>query len=353
MIRPTLSIASRLYPVQGCTIERSLGAAVGTFRVQGPVAGQIPRAGERVVLGVSADEGPTENLVVGYVDEVGGQVDAVDRTWSIQGRDLTADVVDGRRLESPSSWKDASLLQIARDLVLPYGIQVLDFVGADQMFVSRLASQPAETTYATLERAARQFGVLIGTEPRGALALGATEIGPASVPLRSGPGGNVVSWAWRSSHATRFRRVRVLGQNTGGFGQLVEGGGVPEAIAIDPEVRGQRETEIVAQGQVLQEDCERLAAWHIAVARARAFTLEVRLASWRQGTTGRVWRPGLRVPVWLDEIEEEAQMLVDSVSLDFGADGEQANLSLVRPGSYDQDPSRGVDTEPLGFGALL
>lgn len=348
-------LGGREYRTQSISVERSLDAASGTFSATIPlVPGALPRPEQTATVQVTGlGDGPAENLLIGFADIVGGQVSPGERRVSIQGRDRTADLIDGVPLAAPSSWKDASLAQIARDLALPLGLEVIDLAGAEDMVLPRHSAQPGQSAMATIQAAAERFGVLVGPEPTGGLILGVNLQGRARVPLLSGENGNVVDWSWRSDHSQRFRRVRVRGNSTGGLAGILEGQVSPEATAVDPEIRGQRELDVVAQGNVTQEDCRRLAAWHASVRRARSFQLEVVVPSWRQGPGGPVWKPGLTAHLGLGEIDDEGDMLIDAVRLTLDRSGELAALRLIRPRSLDQDPTKGVDAEPGGLAALL
>jgi prophage tail gpP-like protein len=210
-----------------------------------------------------------------------------------------------------------------------------------------------ESSYSTLERAARQFGVLIGTSAKGELVLGSQSVGEAAIALVTGPEGNVASWSSSTSHAERFGRTEVLGQNDGGFAPLL-GQESPRAVAFDPEIRPQRQRQFIAQGQVQAADCERLATWHTNMARALSSSLRVTLPSWRQGSAGELWRPGLEVPVTITEVGEEGVLLTDRVELRFTESGaEEASLSLIRKDSLLRDPSEGVVNEGVGLAGLI
>ncbi|MEM9378411.1 MAG: hypothetical protein AAGB93_00580 [Planctomycetota bacterium] len=355
MTTPFLIVDSNQVPWKEITVERSLDSAVGTFTARAPLTEDVPsRPGGRAFVQVGGEGGAAAaQMLNGFVDAVSGAGSASDLEVQLAGRDRTADMADGTRLDTANAWQSSTLLEIARDLAGPYGIPVRDLAGASAMNVSSLAIQPGESALATLERAARRFGVLLGTSPDGDLTLGADRAGRAESALSTGSEGNVRSWSWSSSIDQRFHRTRVLGANDGGFGQVLGGSEIPVATAVDPEVRSQRERVIVAQGQVVPDDCERLAAWHVSVARARSSSVGVELPSWRQSPDGNVWRPGLLVDLTIDELEVRGELLVAGVQLSFGSSGERAQLRLVRPESLDRDPSEGVGEAAGGFASIL
>ncbi|MEO0660769.1 MAG: hypothetical protein AAFZ87_04460 [Planctomycetota bacterium] len=347
-----LRLNGRTVRFTSLSLERRLDAVVGTFSASLPMdQAALARPGARALVSISGDGDP-ENLLVGFVDRVDGRSEPGREGITITGRDRTADLADGVQLSAPTRWENASLLQLARDVALPFGVTVEDFAGAARMRVTGVALEPGQPAYRALERAARQHGVLLGTTPDGALALGAQDVGVAATALRTGPRGNVAAWGWTSDHSKRFRRVRVRGQTGGGFGDLT-GLQAPESVVEDPEIRGQRELDVVAQGPIDGEACERLGAWHVSVRRARAFTFDAELPAWRQRVGAPAWRPGLLVEVEVPAFDAARDLLVSSVRLEFGDAGERAALGLIRPETLERDPSRGVDREPAGFGDLI
>lgn len=355
MITPRVEIDGREVPYESLSMERSLGAAVGTFRVSYPLTPSVPLTpGGRAQLFVDSANGQRGQLLLtGWVDAVSVQSDQRTKRATLAGRDVTADLVDGYHMDSSSSWSGVSLSDLAAELGKPFGLTIQDLVGASEMRVARLSRQLGESSYATLERAARQFGVLIGTSAKGELVLGAESVGESEIALVTGPEGNVTSWTSTASHAERFGRTEVLGQNDGGFGPLL-GQEAPRAIAIDREIRPERQKQFVAQGQVRREDCERLATWHVNMARARSSGLKVTLPSWRQTASGALWRPGLEVPVSITEVAEEGVLLTDRVELRFTESGaEEATISLIRKDSLLRDPSEGIANEGIGLAGLI
>ncbi len=355
MITPRVEVDYVEVPFESVSIERSLGAAVGTFSVAYPLNASVPLTpGGRAQLSIDAAEGRRgEVLLTGWVDTVSAESDPRTKRATMTGRDVTGDMVDGYHQDSSSSWSGVTLADLAADLAAPFGVAVKDLIGASEMRVARLSRQVGESSYSTLERAARQFGVLIGTSAKGELVLGSQSVGEAAIALVTGPEGNVASWSSSTSHAERFGRTEVLGQNDGGFAPLL-GQESPRAVAFDPEIRPQRQRQFIAQGQVQAADCERLATWHTNMARARSSSLRVTLPSWRQGSAGELWRPGLEVPVTITEVGEEGVLLTDRVELRFTESGaEEASLSLIRKDSLLRDPSEGVVNEGVGLAGLI
>jgi prophage tail gpP-like protein len=340
MTRAYVRLGSNEVRWKSVTVTRALDAFVGASAVVLPLTPRGPVApGERLYVSVGKDQdGPAELLLQGWVDAVSGAGGSEGGEITLEGRDRTADMVDGTRIDERWVFRETSLLEVARTVCRAYGIPVRDDVGAGELPIQVLIAQPGETAYDLLERAARLHGVLLSTSPDGQVVLGTPARESIAVALQTGPRGNVERYSWRNDGSRRFRRLKVIG--VANLAGLVEGAAWRlRGVAEDPSVRSQREGMVVAQGSLVGDELEALAAWHMTLARARSASLTVTVPRWRPAPGQRVWRPGMVVPVDIAEAGIRGELMVAAVRLTLDDAGEYAELGLVDPAAYEIDPT--------------
>lgn len=342
-----VTLGGRVARWKSVRISRAIDAFVGSVSVTLPLTAEVPLTpGDRIqVVASGSDGGEPDTLLVGFVDSIRATGDAKSAELQIEARDRTADLVDGTRvqdeIEGNLAWHRSNLYQIASDIARPFGLRVLDEVGAAGMAISNHLGQPGETAHAILERAARLHGVLLSTSPAGSIVLGYPRGGRVSEPLHTGRNGRLRSWALTNDASKRYHRYNVRSQ-TGLEGLATGAAAFPDATVIDDQIRTQRETVIIAQGTLVGDECTALARWHATVNRARSVALTAEVTGWRSVHRGPVWRPGMQVAVRVPDIGLEGMLLVAGVDLALTDNGELATLRLVRPDAYEVDPSEAI-----------
>lgn len=335
-VRAEITGAAKPIPWTSLRVVRTLQAASAEWAIQvaeGSIPGQRPGAEVSITY-----DGAT--VVRGFVDRASVRASSVGRLADIAGREPTADLIDGSFSGPDRSWLGLSIVELAQVLAAPYGVGVEDLLGEDEAARAPFqvfALQPGESPYLALERAARQRGVLLGTNPDGALTLYV-----ADWPTRSrrialdGTDPAVLSWSWSSDHSQRFRTYQVIGQAFGGDWSTGLAALNPEGEARDLDVRESRTITIVADGSVDVDQCEALARWHAAVTAARYESLTVSLVGWDTG--GRLWAPGELYGVTGPNGDDLGQLLVGAVEHVAARDGQTTRLELVRADAFQPKP---------------
>ena len=351
-----LSVGGKTYSGwESVEIVRSIEAVCASFSlsVADPDTGSGRRA-IRIAPGARAEIHVGQDLLLsGYVDAIEARLEAKDHSVRIEGRDLAGDLVDCVPLGLPSEFYDVEILDLARELAAPFGVDVELQDGVDPGRPFEIFSlRPTETAFEALERAIRARGLLAQSTADGTIVLSRAGSERASVEIAEGKNLYAVD-RLRLDHSGRFRRYVVLGQRPGS--DLAYGADVAEiqAEASDPIPRATRTLAIQAEGSVDDDAAAVLAVWWANVRAARGSSLVLSVQGWRQGgDRGLVWRPGVLVPVKIPRLEILSDWLVAGVRLSRSIrSGSVASLALVLPDSYLQEPPS-PDREPA-FGSEL
>ena len=162
-------------------ISRSLEQCAGTFRLsvtdrwpQQSQSRQVPAGASCRVLVNGAP------VITGYVDDVEVSYDANAHTYSVTGRDKTADLVDC--CPPSTQLKGGGLVDLARRWAALFGIQVVVAVSGSLATVPNFKTDEGETCFEMFERLARANAVMLTTDGQGRLV-----IARAGTAARGGP----------------------------------------------------------------------------------------------------------------------------------------------------------------------
>jgi len=347
---PVVHVGGRaLVGWESVDISTSMSQLCGTFGIAQAAQGAQPSAragflpifpGDRVSIELAG-----VSVLVGWVDRVTPKVDARSHSIGVEGREITADLVDCG-IEGPTAWKNVSLDQLAAALVKPYGIKYLPG-GADtgERF-SRFSAEPGETVFQTLQKAANLRGLLWTTTRAGDLTLTTGRTGKCTDRLVYGI--NILSASADYSNKDRFSRYVVRGQSSPGpgtyFAAAKSGGYGSTAAATDPDVDRYRPLVLVSGSGDTRDGMQRRANWEASTRRAKSNTLEVVVQGWTQ-TDGTLWECGksvsVEIPYLLGPDSKEFQL--SAVRYTYGPGGTLANLSLILPDAFEVLPK---NTQP-------
>ena len=151
-------------------------------------------------------------VISGWIDDVTPSHDANNHSISICGRDKTADLVDCSAIHKTGQWKRVTIAQIARDLLKPFGIDLVMQADAGKAFPS-YDIQPGETVFECLDRAARLRALLLTSNAEGALVI--TRASDTLIPVVLEEGKNIKAAAGQFSWKERFSQYILRGQDSG------------------------------------------------------------------------------------------------------------------------------------------
>ena len=282
-------------------IERSMETIAGTFSV--PItwdwrgAKPVDRQDEVQVL-----IGDTP-IITGYVLAAEPFYNATDVGLRIVGRDRAGDVVKCSALHKGGQWRKAKLDTIVRDLLKPFGVEVL-IQGDTGAPIADFKLALGEPALDAISRACRLRGrVAINN------GLGAVVITQAGSTLSKGTitggwlyatGGNVISLQGQGTDENRHSEYICFGQAHAKSQADFDTARQLKARATDPEIKRYTPLVINADGSTTPADLQTLVDHTAHVRRGQAYAYEYEVEGWTTGSTNTPWLINQRVPVWDD-----------------------------------------------------
>jgi prophage tail gpP-like protein len=295
-----------------------------------------------------------ESVVVGYVDKVDTGFDAYSHTFTIAGRDKTADLVDCEVANGTGELAGQTLKQIAEFIAGPFGVKVVADADTGGAF-PKFSIQPGDTAYSTIERAARMQGVLVTTDGNGNLLLTKPKSDRAPVALVAGE--NVISASFSADDSGRYSQYIVKGQRPaandndddsgdgdGLFGSASSSSAtsapekVTSAVVIDTGTKRYRPRIIMAEGAVTAANATQRAQWQRTVDEARARRVSVVVQGWKMTPGGKIWRKNTLVPCRIPFFKLNDDMLIAGVRFSRSSAGTITTLDLTKPDGYAVEP---------------
>jgi prophage tail gpP-like protein len=272
-----------------------------------------------------------ELVLTGYLDEVLPDYDAEKHTIVANGRSKASDLVDCSGHEQRLAGR--TLHQIAQALAQPYGIEVVDTVGASKPF-REFVLEDGQPIAEGIERAAQLRAARVVSDAQGRLLIVHAvrrEIRTALVL-----GENIRRASGVFSNRDRFNTYIVEAQTPGDDHWNGAQASGPRGVARDPRVRGPRTTLVVCDTPADSRDCAERAQLEARMRWAKGRGVTYTVGGWRheQG----VWRPGDLVPVRDAYLGLDEPLLVSEVQLIEGLDGRRAELRVVPAAAFEPVP---------------
>lgn len=329
--RLTLRVGSTEYRGwESVSVSRDLEEAAASFALE--VSGEqdvTPDAACEVRIG-------SDLVVTGIVDSVRDEVSGDSASTSVGGRSRTGQLVKNSCIASPAQFKEQTIVQIARALAAPYGVEVVCSVSG-LLPLRRWSYETGEKVFEAIERLAREQALLVVDDPQGRLVL--TRV--ADPLLRYSDlvmPGNVKRAARAVDVSERYSEVRVKAQRSGDdrdYGRVVAG---VKGLAEDDGVRF---SVLVLKGEKAMDagQAAQRAAWEAATRWGKSVSIEVDVASWRDDL-GRIWQPNVVAHTTIPRLGIDADLLVVSVNLTRSGSGRLATLGLGLPDGYVPEPPK-------------
>lgn len=375
----TVSIARDLRDISGKFSLANFDAGRAAAAFPGSVRGAVPSPVLRRQACTLAIDG--ETVLDGWIDQISGDTGAKELGTSFAGRDRTGDLADCAGVPNgPAEWHGATILQIAQQLCAPFGIRVAAQAPVGAPF-RRLAVAAHESVLATIEKAARQRGLLVLSDGVGGLLL--TDGGRTAAPADLRCPGNARRTRFRFDDTKRFSDIYVKGQSEKAAGTRGPGGPpighdyAPGPIATPPNAQAAESAGILMTGHAVDPDVTRYrptvrmvrtqsggasvqqqAEWAVRVARGESTELTYTVLDWRAGAANALWRPNTVVRVTDPFAGIDDRMLIRAVKYRVGPDGEHPDtpvteIDVVGLTAFDQAPKAAskVPLKPAGGGA--
>jgi len=330
---------------QTVNIKRTMEAISGSFSL---TATSIPDEYESIPTIKPGSKSSvfigTDIVLTGYIDEIFVNYDSHNHNITINGRDKSADLVDCSVTNTPGSWSNQTITQIAKELLSPFGIPVEEKVTVNT--IESHSADQGETVFECLEKAARKTGVLLVSDGEGGIVI--TRVGNQRASESLEQGKNIKSLSAKFSHKDRFSRYIIKGLKTGNDEQWGEKTNQFAEVS-DSAIKRFRPLIINAETQVDEKSCQDRANWEKTVREARSSKITVAVQGWRQ-KDGRLWKPNLLTNISSPWANLDNDMLISAVTFSKDHNGTVTILELTNPSAYKlQSTSNTSNTKDLGW----
>lgn len=300
-----------------------------------------------------------EPVLIGWVEDV-NPVSGENPMLSIAGRDVTGDLVDcAASTKGPTEFKNLTLLEIAKRICKPFGIEVTTDVDAGDVF-DKFTLDVGETAMSAIEKGARQRAFLIVSDGIGGLVL--TRSGQTRSPGELYNPGNLITSSGRFSSRERYSEYWVKGQASKAGGKrgskpgldvtaepleaddstpqpdptFEESGVTLFGYVKDEEIKRYRPIVSQARTEVKKQSAQTQAEWMQRVAKGKGTQFEGEVYGWHMN--GGLWRPNELV--FVDDLYQDLNrdLLISGVNYTFGENGERTKLRLCGPEAFDLLP---------------
>jgi len=276
-------------------------------------------------------------LVRGYIGNYEGDHESTNHVVTIDGRSKAGDVVDcppARHKTGRVEGKD--LLGVAQEFD-EFGVGFSADVPLKP--IAKVQRHPMDTVFDTLEREAREQGLMLAGQPDGSIKI--TRAGTrrhAGALVEGMP--PVKKFKVRFSADGKFSHVTVRGQKASGAGKADLR---QETTEYDPEVGRYRPLVLFVEGDATERDLKNRAQWERLRRTGAGTAIDIPVTTWRDAQ-GELWEPGRLVAVSLPSERVDQDMTLSAVTFiqNNGEDGGTiALLTLVDPRTHGGKKPKG------------
>jgi prophage tail gpP-like protein len=307
-----------------------------------------------------------DTVICGYVDSVSTSYDAGSHEIKVTGRDRAGDLVD---CSAPSrAFSGLTFTQIAEILCKPHEIAVYDETALGKKLtvkqkksgkkgsppkkprvggkVPKQASQNGESVFRTLDKLARQEGVLLVSDGEGGILVTRAGLGgECETHLEFGV--NILRASYEESFVELYSEITVKGQASAagakkyGVSQASPKGKVSRAIVAKSghsQIDRYRPLIIVAESQAGAKRCQQRAEWEASNREAKSRKVTVTVQGWREKPEGDLWAINRMVRVRCPWMRMDEWWLIAGVTYRLDDGGTVSELQLVDERAFDLLP---------------
>ncbi len=265
-------------------------------------------------------------VLTGFVDARNPSFTAGSHGVQIQGRSKTGDLCDSSAIHPGGEMKNVKLDTIARTLIDRFNIDVEAKGDMGDVFENFRLEQ-GETVHESLDRYARQRGIIVTSNEKGNLVL--TDGPPESDPLYLIEGDNILEGNATIRADKRHSDYRVKGQTIGtdqAHGKLSAG---VTALTQDTGVKRYRPLVVVGEGSTSKKSAAGRADWEATSRAGESLNANITVVDWLN-ENDELWAPGQKVFVKSPMLGLDKVMVVQARTLTQDNDsGTLARLELV------------------------
>lgn len=269
-------------------------------------------------------------VITGYVDDVMPSIDASSHNVTIKGRDKTGDLVDCSAIHKTGQWSNKKLDVIASDLCEPFGIKVIVNTDVGDAFVTA-GLENSETVFETLERLARQRGVLLTSDGLGNLVM--TRAGNERLSATLKEGVNIKSASATFSHRDRHSVYIGKGSHAGNGELFGVTANEPTSEIQDNNIKRYRPLIIHAEDNATVASLKKRIAWQKNVNYGRGTSVNVTVVGWQN--KGVLWRINKSIKIESPSIDVNHELLISNVNYVLDRNGTVTTLTLKHASAYD------------------
>lgn len=295
------------------------------------VAPRAFREGELCEVRIGADL-----VLTGYVFAMPCRYDATTLSVGVSGRSLTADLVDCAAVNKPGQWKKQPVLRIVEALASPYGIHVVNEVGAT-LQVSDHQIQPGESAFESIDKLLRKSQLLSTDDAHGRLVLARPgSAGRAADALELGK--NVLSGDAALDFSQVFSEYTCKGQRSGSTATHGKNANELSATSHDARVSRRRVLMVQESGQMTAELCRQRVEWERASRMGKALAASYTVAGWRQ-SNGALWRHNSIVRVIDPLCGFDRDMLIGEIEYRLDGNGTSVVMKVAPLDAFNPEPA--------------
>lgn len=278
-----------------------------------------------------------EPVVTGWIDRWEASMTATDRKITVSGRDKTGALVDNSAVTKDWEFFNVDVVELARRLAAPFGIQVLSDLLTPAERLRKVAIDRGTSAWEVLGAACKMAGVLAISNGEGQIVIARPATGKAIKSLVEGV--NIIAITSTHDASSRFYQYIVTGQRTGGEDLTSEETVNVRGSAKDETVRRRNRVLMIrADTEATPGYARRRAEWEAIVRAGKAESVTVQVQGWTQDGVA-LWPVNALVQVRSPTLGIDGRMLIAQAAFSLDSDsGEMTELELVRPDAYAPQP---------------
>lgn len=310
------------------TVQKSIETAAGGFSItvsdrEGwPLVPNMPCV-------VTLDD---ETVVTGYIDTVEMEHGAGTHNITVSGRDRAGDLIDCSVVHNGNEIVGQNLLQIAKTLCAPFGIKVTATSPIGGVF-AKFAILPGESVWQSLERLARQRGMLMVSDGLGGIVFMQPNRVSSGAALVQGK--NIITATATYDAQDRFSVYYVKGQTAGTDDTFGASAAQIEAKAQDIAVNRYRPLVVLSETNTSGAEAQTRANFEATTRAARSAKFEITVQGWQRDDNGTLWQPNQLVACKIPSLRVDGDMLISAINYRKSSQsGTTAVLKLARPDAF-------------------
>lgn len=280
-----------------------------------------------------------ETVVDGWIGTDSPSFSGTTVAHAYKGKDRPAALVECSADLDKWTFRNATVVDIARKLATPFGIFVSVQSGLELLKApKKVVVSQGDTAFSALEAVAKASGVIVVSDGTGGILITRSGTSRASENLIEGE--NLLTGSIEYEASERFSRyivsTKIQSEDSGRKTRIRE-------EATDLGVRRTDRALIIRPDTGLTpEYAKQLADWNARIRAARAASASVTVHGWKQ-SDGKLWPLNVVTRVRSETLRIDRDMLISQANHTKGEDGGEITvLRVVRPDAFTPEPQAKV-----------